>query len=354
VRLSMPLPYDGNSQRSVQRVRDFEIAGLDLVWVAEAYGFDAVSLLGYLAARTETIGLGSGILPIYTRTPTLLAMTAAGLDELSGGRCVLGLGASGPQVIEGFHGVQYDRPVVRTREIVEICRAVWARDAPLHHDGDAYHVPLPPGVGTGLGKPLKIITHPRRPRIPIYVAALGERNVEMAAELADGWLPLFFLPERARDVFGPSLDEGRARRGTDLGPMEVCAGGIACIGEPDATRAVLDAYARPTAALYIGGMGARGRNFYNTLVRRYGYESEATEIQELYLAGKKDAAAAAVPDDLLELTNLCGTAGFVEERIAAFAEAGVTILNVTPLGPDPARLVERLRDWTGGVQSASG
>ena len=240
--------------------------GIDLIWVAEAYGFDAVSVLGYLAGQTETVELGAGILPIYTRTPTLLAMTAAGLDELSDGRFVLGLGASGPQVIEGFHGVPYDRPIARTREIIDICRTVWAREAPLTHDGDAYQVPLPPDRGTGLGKPLKIIAHPKRAHIPVHVAALGEKNVAMTAEVADGWLPLFYLPERADAVFGASLAAGAAKRATDLGPLEVTAGGIACVGEPDEAKAALDTYARPMTALYVGGMGAKGRNFYNTLV----------------------------------------------------------------------------------------
>ena len=165
--------------------------------------------MGYLAAKTERIEIGSAILPIYSRTPTLLAMTAAGIDALSGGRAILGLGASGPQVIEGFHGVPYDRPLGRTREIIEICRDVWAREAPLIHDGASYHIPLPPGEGTGLGKPLKIINHPVRPRIPIWVAALGEKNVAMTAEVADGWLPIFFVPDKVKEVFGPSLAEGR-------------------------------------------------------------------------------------------------------------------------------------------------
>jgi F420-dependent oxidoreductase-like protein len=346
MQLSMQLAYTGGFKESAQQVADLERAGLDLVWVAEAYGFDGVSLMGYLAARTERVQIGAGILPIYTRTPTLLAMTAAGVDALSDGRCVLGLGASGPQVIEGWHGVVYDKPLGRTREIIDVCRKVWAREERLVHERPIYHLPLPEGQGTGLGKPLKIIARPVRPRIPIYVAALGEKNVSLAAEVADGWLPLFFLPERVRDVFGASLDAGTAKRSPDLGPLDICAGGIACVGEPDEVRWALDNLARPVAALYIGGMGAKGQNFYNALVQRYGYEAEAAEIQDLYLAGKKDEAAAKVPDELLELTNLCGPEGFIKERIAAFAEAGVTVLNVTPLGPDPVKLVEQLKTWT--------
>jgi F420-dependent oxidoreductase-like protein len=345
MKLSTSLPYAGDIKRAARQVHDLEAAGIDLIWVAEAYGFDAVSVLGYLAGQTETVELGAGILPIYTRTPTLLAMTAAGLDELSDGRFVLGLGASGPQVIEGFHGVPYDRPIARTREIIDICRTVWAREAPLTHDGDAYQVPLPADRGTGLGKPLKIIAHPKRAHIPVHVAALGEKNVAMTAEVADGWLPLFYLPERADAVFGASLAAGAAKRATDLGPLEVTAGGIACVGEPDEAKAALDTYARPMTALYVGGMGAKGRNFYNTLVQRYGYEAEAAEIQDLYLSGQKTEAAAAIPDDLLELTNLCGSPGFVQERLAAYRDAGVTIMNVTPVSPDPVKLVEQLRGW---------
>ena len=346
MRLSMQMPYAGGFEQSVQQVVELEKAGLDIVWVAEAYGFDAVSMMGYLAARTERVQIGSGILPIYSRTPTLTAMTAAGVDYVSGGRHILGLGASGPQVIEGWHGVPYDKPLARTREIVEICRKVWAREEKLTNDGPLYPLPLPEGQGTGLGKPLKIIAHPVRPSIPIYVAALGEKNVELTAEIADGWLPLFFLPERSREVFGASLDAGAAKRSPDLAPLDICAGGLLCIGEPEQTKPVLDMFARPMAALYIGGMGAKGRNFYNALVTRYGYEKEAAEIQDLYLAGKKDDAAALVPDELLELTNLCGTEGFVRDRIAAFAEAGVTVLNVTPVGEDPPKMIEQLRAWT--------
>ena len=345
MQLSMQLSYAGGFKESAQRVAELEQAGLDIVWVAEAYGFDGVSLMGYLAARTERVQIGAGILPLYTRTPTLLAMTAAGIDALSDGRFVLGLGASGPQVIEGFHGVPYDKPLARTREIVEICRKVWAREEKLTNDGPLYPLPLPEGQGTGLGKPLKIIAHPVRPRIPVYVAALGEKNVELTAEIADGWLPLFFLPEKAKEVFGPSLDAGAAKRPADLDPLDICAGGLLCVGEPDETKGVLDMFARPVAALYVGGMGAKGKNFYNALVQRYGYEAEAAEIQELYLAGRKDEAAAKVPDELLELTNLCGTEAFVRERIAAFGEAGVTVLNVTPVGADPVKMVEQLRSW---------
>jgi len=345
MRLSMPISYAGGHAESAQQVADLERAGLDVAWVAEAYSYDAVSYMGYLAAKTERVQIGAGILPLYTRTPSLIAMTAAGVDALSGGRCVLGLGASGPQVIEGFHGVRYDKPLARTREIVDICRQVWKREGKLVHDGPLYHVPLPADQGTGLGKPLKLINHPVRPAIPIYVAALGEKNVELTAEIADGWLPLFFLPEKAQEVFGPSLAAGTAARDPALGPLEICAGGMVAIGDEADVAPILD-FARPMVALYVGGMGARGQNFYNALVRRYGYEDAAAEIQDLYLAGKKDEAARAVPAELLELTNLCGPEGYIKERLAAFAEAGVTMLNVTPIGPSPTAILEKLKAWT--------
>ena len=345
MQLAMSIDYAGGYEDSVRRVLELESAGLDVAWVAEAYSFDAVSYLGYLAAKTSTVQLGAGILPLYTRTPTLLAMTAAGLDALSGGRFILGLGASGPQVIEGFHGVRYDKPLARTREIVDICRQVWRREEKLVHDGPLYHVPLAEGEGTGLGKPLKIINHPVRPAIPVYIASLGEKNVELTAEIADGWLPMFFVPDKAKDVFGPSLRAGGAKRDPALGPLEICAGGLVAIGEEKDVGAVRD-LARPTVALYVGGMGARGQNFYNALVQRYGYEDAAAEIQDLFLSGKKQEAEAAVPAELLELTSLVGPESYIKERLAAFREAGVTMLNITPVGPSPTDIVEKLKTWT--------
>jgi F420-dependent oxidoreductase-like protein len=344
MKLSMPLSYTGDFAESARQTAELEKVGLDTVWVAEAYGFDSPSMMGYLAALTEKVQIGAAILPIYTRTPTLIAMTAAGIDALSGGRFLLGLGASGPQVIEGFHGVPYDRPLTRTREIIEICRDVWAREAPLVHDGAAYQIPLPQGQGTGLGKALKIIGHPRRAQIPVWVASLGEKNVAMTAEVANGWLPLFFVPERANEVFGPSLAAGAARRDATLGPLQIAAGGLLALGEESAVASFRE-LGRATAALYIGGMGAKGRNFYNTLACRYGYEKEAEEIQDLYLAGHKDEAAAKVPADLLEAISLCGPEGYIKERLAAFAAAGVTHLNVTPVGGDPVAMIEKVRSW---------
>ncbi len=321
--------------------RKLEDAGVEYLWAGEAYTADAVSTLGFLAAVTDRAQIGSSILPIYSRTPTLLAMTAVGLDKLSGGRFVLGLGASGPQVIEGFHGVAYDKPLTRTREIVEICRAVWRRER-LEHDGRAYHVPLPPGEGTGLGRPLKLIDHPVRERIPIHVASLGPKNVEMTAELAEGWLPLHFWPDRASDLWGAPLAAGLAKRSPDMPPLEVTAGGALAIG--DDVEGLRD-LGRPMFALYFGGMGARGRNYYSDVLRGYGFEKEADEIQDLYLGGRKKEAAALVPKDLVDGMSLVGDAGFVKDRVAAYADAGVTILNVQPVGPNGLKDVEMLASW---------
>jgi F420-dependent oxidoreductase-like protein len=330
MKIATTLNYAGDFRASARQVSAMEKAGLDLVWVAEAYGFDSPSLMGYLAAMTERVEIGSAILPIYTRTPTVLAMTAAGIDALSEGRFHLGLGSSGPQVIEGFHGVPYDAPLGRTREIAEICRTVWAREGPLTHDGRYYHLPLPPGQGAGLGRPLKLINHPVRSRIPIWVAALGKKNVTMTAEIAEGWLPYMFIAEKVKDVWGAALATGTARRDPALGPLQICAGGLLAIGEGDEVARVRD-LGRPNVALYVGGMGARGHNFYNDLACRYGYEKEAAEIQDLYLAGKKDEAAARVPAEFLALTSLAGPRSWVAERIAAMREAGVTHLQVTPV-----------------------
>ena len=340
MRVGMMLNYAGGFSETVEELADFERAGLEIVFVPEAYSFDAVSQLGFIAARTTRLEIASGILPIYSRTPALTAMTAAGLDFVSGGRFTLGLGTSGPQVIEGWHGVPYDAPVGRTRELVEICRMVWRRDR-LDYQGKYYRLPL--DGGTGLGKPLKLINHPVRERIPIVIAALGPKNVAMAAELAEGWQPIFYFPEKAAIAWDAPLAEGLAKRDPSLGPLDVFAETPLAIGEDTAgLRDLL----RPFFALYIGGMGARGRNFYYDLACRFGYEADASKIQDAYLAGRKDEAAALVPAELVEKTSLIGPDGYVAERLAAFREAGVTTLNVTALAAThEARVadIERLR-----------
>jgi F420-dependent oxidoreductase-like protein len=330
-----------NPESFARHLRTLEDAGVEYLWCGEAYTADAVSALGFVAAVTSRAQIGSSILPIYTRTPSVLAMTAVGLDLLSGGRFNLGLGASGPQVIEGFHGVPYDAPIGRTQEIIEICRSVWRRDR-LEHSGAKYQIPLAAGQGTGLGKPLKLITHPLRERIPIYIASLGPRNVEMTAAIADGWLPLHYWPDGAHRVWAEPLRAGQARREHDLPPLEIVAGGALAIGKD---LAHLREAARPHLALYFGGMGARGQNFYNDVLKRYGFEREAEQIQDAYLSGDKDGAAALVPAELVEGISLIGDEGFVRERIAAYRESGVTILNVQPVGPNGVKDVETVAGW---------
>ncbi|OBG75011.1 MULTISPECIES: LLM class F420-dependent oxidoreductase [unclassified Mycobacterium] len=342
MRIGLGINYAGGFKDVAAEVADLEHAGLDIVFVPEAYSFDAVSALGYLAASTERVGLASGILQLYTRTPTLTAMTAAGLDYVSDGRFTLGLGASGPQVIEGFHGVPYDAPIGRTREVIDICRQVWRRET-VKHEGTHYTIPLPAGQGTGLGKPLKLINKPVRERIPVLVAALGPKNVELAAEIAEGWQPIFFLPEKAHDVWGQALADGRAKRDPALGELDVFAGPVLAIGE---NVEPLREFVKPHLALYIGGMGAKGKNFYHALATKYGYGPQADRIQELYLAGDKEGAAKVVPDELVRDVNLIGSREFVRERLAAFREAGVTTLNVSPIAETSAervKLIETLR-----------
>ena len=340
MKLSMPLIYAGNPRETADQVSGLEKAGLDTIWVAEPYGFDSPTLMGYLAAKTETVEIGAAILNIYSRTPGALLQTAAGLDNVSGGRAVIGLGASGPQVIEGFHGVPYDKPVTRTREIVDIIRRGLRRES-VTSDG-IYKLPLPADQGLGLGKPLKLLNKPERRAVPLYIAALGPKSVEGAAEYADGWLPFLFFPERADQVWAEALAKGTAKRQEDLAPLEVAAGGMVAIGED--VKGLLD-FARPLYALYVGGMGARGKNFYNDLACQYGFEKEAKEIQDLYLDGHKRDAEAKVPQEWLEGGNLVGPAAYVQERIAAFREAGVTNLQLTPATDDPAATIAQVKEW---------
>jgi F420-dependent oxidoreductase-like protein len=331
MRIGMPLSYSGGFKETVGQLSDYEKAGLDIVFVAEAYSYDAVSQLGYIAAKTERLEIASGILNIYSRTPTLLAMTAAGIDYVSDGRFTLGIGASGPQVIEGFHGIPYKAPIGRQREVIEICRKVWKREERLSYDGKYYTLPLPPEQGTGLGKPLKIINHPVRNSIPVQIAAIGPKNVELAAEIAEGWQPIFYLPEKADAVWGGALAAGKAKRDPALGELDVVGQAMLAIG--DDVEGLLE-FGRPMAALYIGGMGAKGKNFYNDLCRRYGWEKEAEEIQDLYLAGKKEEAASKVPFELIQKMSLIGTESWVKERLAAMKSSGITTLNVTPVASD--------------------
>jgi F420-dependent oxidoreductase-like protein len=326
-------------------LRDVESAGADMLWVPEAYGRDAATVLGYCAALTG-LRLASGVLNVYSRSPALLAQTAASLDELTGGRFELGLGASGPQVVEGWHGMPFDRPLRRTREVVEMCRLIWRREY-LSYDGAT--VSAPAAEGTGLGKPLKLMTRPVREDIPVWLAGLGPRNVRMVAEIAQGWLPALFLPERAAEVWGTVLAEGRAARDPGLPPLRVCAGAHVEVTRGGAAAATeARDKARPSLARYIGGMGAAGANFYNDLVRRYGFDADAELVQRLYLARRPEEAARALSAELVEALTLCGPPSYVRDRLAAHREAGVTTFRVdVNAGSDAARAVAGIRDALG-------
>ncbi|WP_157531102.1 LLM class F420-dependent oxidoreductase [Mycobacterium sp. IS-1496] len=340
LRTGIFLSYAGGFREAVEDVVELEKVGVDLALVAEAYSFDAISQLGYLAAKTTRIELGSGVVPIYVRTPSLLAMTAAGLDYVSDGRFRLGIGTSGPQVMEGFHGVPFDAPLGRTREVVEICRKVWRREN-VEFDGRYYQIPLPADRGSGLGKPLHLINHPVRERIPITIAALGPKNVELTAEIAEGWQPVFFYPEKADAVWGEALRAGFAKRDPELGPLDVMVSAALAIGDDVDDRLE---WVKPQLALYIGGMGARGKNFYHNLATRYGFGEVADRIQDLYLSGKKAEAIAAVPDDLVRSVSLIGPKSFVQERLAAFAEGGATTLLLQPVTADRGESVRFVED----------
>lgn len=309
---------------AVDFVRHADDLGIDSVWVAEAYGSDTVSVLGYLAALTENIGLGSAIMQVHARTPAATGMAAATLDSLSGGRMRLGLGVSGPQVVEGWHGVPYGKPLKRTREYVDVVRSVIAREGPLSYDGEYYQIPYRGEDATGLGKSLKSITTRERSAIPIYLAAIGPRNIELCGEIADGWLPAFFAPSHA-DAMLEHLRKGLASSGREISAIDVVGSPLVAVGSDVA--ACRDRI-RPRLALYVGGMGAPGRNFYHSLVCRYGFEDAAAEIQELYRSGRKDAAAGAVPDALVDEVALVGPLDAIGERLAAWQEAGVDTLKV--------------------------
>jgi F420-dependent oxidoreductase-like protein len=331
VKLALTLPYaEGAMTRDqvLDVVRAADRLGYDSLWVAEAWSFDAFMVLTSLIPETEQIKLATGIINVYSRTPSLIAQSAATLDALSGGRAILGLGASGPQVIKGWHGLDYDQPLQRTREVIEIVRMIMRREK-LQYEGKVFDLQ---------GK-LKLINHPVRSEVPIAVASLGPKNVAMTAEVADGWLPTLYSPTKAADVFGPALAEGASRRSPDLAPLEVVAPAAVAISD-DTTDA--KNRARMGMALYIGGMGSRKQNFYNQLFQRYGYEAEAAEIQDLYLTGKQPEAIGKVTDAMVDEVSAIGSAGYVKDRLAQFAEAGVSTLLVQVADPDPANMVKTL------------
>jgi F420-dependent oxidoreductase-like protein len=337
MRLALNLSYSGALvELDMARILEAERLGYDSVWTAEAYGSDAVTPAAWIAARTERIHVGTGIMQIAGRSPAMTAMTAMTLDALSGRRFRLGLGVSNPQVVEGWHGQGWGKPLLKTREYVEIVRAILEREKPLEYRGEHYQIPYAGPSATGLGKPLRSIVHGRAD-LPIYLASIGPQNVALAAEIADGWIPVYFSPFRMA-MFRAWLDEGfrkggRSERTFDIMPMVVVSVGddVAACRAPVKSR----------LALYVGGMGARGKNFYNDVARRYGYEEAAKTIQDLYLSGRKAEAEAAVPDALVDEVALCGPRERIRERLTEWKNAGITTIQVAG-NTDAVRLMAEL------------
>ena len=338
MRLGLQLGYD-DPVLWAGLAEEAERCGFHSVWTSEAYGSDAVSPLAWIGSRTTNVRLGTAIMQMPARSPATTAATVATLDLLSGGRVLLGLGTSGPQVAEGWHGQAWGKPLTRTREYVEIVRAVLRREAPLEHHGEHYDIPYSGPGATGLGKPLRIIVHPPRAEVPIYLAAIGPKNVALAAEIGDGWLPIFFSPERFAETHRPMLEEGFARRGGRPDGWDLAAHVPVVV--TDDVAAGRD-FLKPLLALYVGGMGAKGKNFYTRLAERYGYADAAATIQELYLAGKKNEAIAAVPDALVDEVALVGDRARIADRLAAFRECGVETLILQARQPEALRLLAEL------------
>jgi F420-dependent oxidoreductase-like protein len=329
-------------QAQVRRLVDMEKAGLDIVSAGEAWSFDSFSRLGYVAAKTERVELMTSIVNVFSRSPVTIATSAASMDSVSGGRFILGLGSSGPQVIEGFYGVPYVKPLSRIVDTIGVCRVVW-RDKVIY-SGKTFTVPLPDGEGTGLGKALRVMDYPVRPDIPIYWAALTPKAVETAAEVADGWIPIHLIPDKVQEVWGEALRAGKARRGPDRLPFEAQVGVNVAIGDGLPVQELRDLY-RPHLALYVGGMGARGANFYNDMAISFGFPDEAKIIQDLYLDGKKEEAASYVPAEWLEKAQLIGPRSYIKERLAVYRDAGITSLSINPVGgQDPVKTIEQLRE----------
>jgi F420-dependent oxidoreductase-like protein len=343
MKLCTAMSFDGDPERLASRIVDLEAAGIDMVFVPEIYGFDQVSVLGYLAAKTSRIEMMTGIVNVYSRSPALIAQSAATIDALSGGRFTLGIGTSGAQVIEGWHGVPFRKPLGRTRDVVDICRKVWSGDR-VTHEGRAVSLPLPADEGTGLGKPLKFMNRMHRQDIPIVIASIGPKNVEMTAEIADGWQPIHFVPDRFDRVWGEPLAAGKAKRSADLGELNIYADATLAIGDgPDVAEA--REAARGHIGFYVGGMGAKSKNYYNDLFKRYGWVEEAEKIQDLFLGGQRAEATAAVPDAYLDEAHLFGDEAHVQERLGVFKSVGVTHLSVQAAGANGLDDIEKVKAW---------
>jgi F420-dependent oxidoreductase-like protein len=339
MRLGLNVGYWGlgiTSEQQLELVRAAEDAGYDSVWAAEAYGSDVATVLAWLASQTSRIKLGAGIFQMPARSPAMTAMTAATLDQLSNGRLLLGIGSSGPQVAEGWHGQRFGAQLQRTREYVEILRMALARER-LEYHGEQYQLPLPDGPG----KALKLTIAPVQERIPIYIASIGPKNMQLTGEIADGWFPVFFSPEHVNESRA-LLEEGAARGPGGLADDFDIAPTVNVSIDDDVDRA--RDQMRPFVALYVGGMGSRGKNFYNALVQRYGFADAAREVQELYLEGRKEEAAAAIPAELIDTVTLAGPRDWIRDRLAVYREAGVGTLAVAPVSFDPARRAEMVRE----------
>lgn len=339
MRLGLMTGYSGGRiTLPLEMIQLADRLGYYAVWTAEAYGSDAVSPLAWIGALTQRIHLGTAIMQMPARTPAATAMTAMTLDQLSGGRMLLGLGLSGPQVVEGWHGVAYGKPLPKTREYIAIVRKILARAEPLVHEGEHYRIPYAGADATGLGKPLKSILHGRAD-IPIYLAAIGPKNVELAAEIADGWLPIFFAPEHYAAAYAPAIDAGLAKSGKSLAAFDIAPSVPVALG--DDVAACRDSI-KPFLALYVGGMGAKGKNFYYDLACRYGFDAAAERVQELYLQGKKEDAARALPDELVDAVALCGPQGRIAERLQMWRSSPVTTLNITTFSSEAVQVMAEL------------
>ncbi len=349
MRLALVIDYRSPPRPQLERIAALEDAGLDMVWVPEAWGYDAPSLLGYLAARTRRVTLASGILPVFSRTPALIAQTAAGIAEISGGRFELGLGTSGPQVVEGFHGVRFRHAGARLADTVDLCRALWSGET-SQFAGAA--IRIPPDDGRGIGRPLRLLAPGGVGRIPIHLAVMRPAMVELAARVADGWYPLFFTTAGADEVWGAARARGAARRDPALGPLQITVERACAIGTGPEVESAREA-ARADIARYVGGMGARGANFYTDVAAALGWPDAAQRIQDHYLAGNRTAAAGAVPEDMLRALTLCGTAREVRAQVAALGAAGVTTLIVRSSGRDPGAVIDELRAATAATAPGS-
>lgn len=341
MRLGLMLGYAaGKIQLPLELVQEADRLGVYAIWTAEAYGSDAVSPLAWMGAQTKNIKLGTAIMQMPGRTPANAAMTAMTLNQISGGRFLMGLGLSGPQVVEGWHGVSYARPLTRTREYVEIVRQIFARRERLTYEGKIYQIPYNGADATGLGKPLKS-TLQADPTIPIYLAAIGPQNVTLAAEIADGWLPIFFSPQKYAEIYEPAIQEGFARAGEGKGYDRFDIAPMVSVVIEDNMEIAYNML-RPMLALYIGGMGAKGKNFYNDLAVRYGFEEAAVKVQELYLSGRQGEAMMAIPPELIDEVALVGPKARVKERLSLWLNSPITTMNMTVFNVETLRTMVEL------------